>query len=167
MQPTIATGSLVVVVPQGEYQKGDIVTYRQTGTKEAVTHRIVEVSKDEDLGITSYRTQGDANKAPDPELVRGERVIGKVLAHAPFLGYPVGFAQTQTGFIALVIIPASLIVYSELMTAKTETLKAVSGWKAKRAEAKKQAEAEPKKETPVKTKPKLKRRTARPKKKQK
>ena len=124
MSPTILTGNLVVVMPQQDYQVNDVVTIRgENDPKVSVTHRIVEISEDKDLKLTSYRTKGDANNAPDPELVRKERVIGKAMFQIPYLGYVIAFAQTQTGLILLIIIPATLIIYSELLNIKNEVQK--------------------------------------------
>ena len=116
MSPAIPVGSLIVVAPSDSYREHDIINFGQEGRRDtSVTHRVVYVSRDEDLGTVSYRTQGDANQDADIELVRSDRVNGKVIFHLPYLGYPVSFAQTQTGFILLVIVPATIIIYSELV----------------------------------------------------
>jgi signal peptidase len=131
MRPTIPLGSIIVVWPQKDYQKDDIITFgSEANLKNTVTHRVVEVSKDNDLGTVNYRTKGDANNAPDTELIRSGRVVGKVVVHIPYLGYPVTFAQTQVGLIVLVIIPATLIVYSEISSIKNEL---ASMFKSKKA----------------------------------
>lgn len=121
MEPKLPVGSVILVAPATSYQEGDIINFRdETNAKQTVTHRIVTVSKDVDLGTIEYRTKGDANEDSDLELIRSERVNGKVIFHLPYLGYPIAFAQTQNGFIALVIIPATLIIYTELLNIKNE-----------------------------------------------
>ncbi len=61
-------------------------------------------------------TKGEANNAPDSWRISEEAVLGKVAFDVPFMGYPVGFAKTQKGFILLIVIPATIIVYSEAMS---------------------------------------------------
>lgn len=139
MEPAIPIGSLVVIAPVETYQKDDIINFRDEGnSNRTVTHRIVNISRDEDLNTTSYRTKGDANEDPDLELIRSERVNGKLIFHLPYLGYPVAFAQTQTGFITLVIIPATLIIYTELLNIKNE----ISAMFAKKKKESNEAEAD-------------------------
>lgn len=117
MEPRIPLGSVILVVPSKEYKAGDVITFgAETDRTKTVTHRIVDVSRDIDLGKVSYRTKGDANDSVDMELIDSGRVIGKVVFHLPLLGYAVAFAQTQMGLILLIIIPATIIIYSELVS---------------------------------------------------
>ncbi|MCL4367353.1 signal peptidase I, partial [Patescibacteria group bacterium] len=118
MEPAIKTGSLVVVKPSENYLPDDVITFKDGNN--TVTHRLMKVDYND--GIV-YQTKGDANNTPDLQQIRADKVIGKVIFNIPFLGYPVGFAKTPTGFILLVIIPATIIVYSELMNIKNETVK--------------------------------------------
>jgi len=116
MEPKIPVGSVIIAVPKSEYKEGDIITFgAETDRTKTVTHRIVEISRDLDLDKTSYRTKGDANESADMELIDSGRVIGKVVFHLPYLGYGVAFAQTQLGLILLIVIPATIIIYSELV----------------------------------------------------
>lgn len=130
MEPTIPTGSLIMV---GKYRledlkKGDIVTYQISGadSKEhaVVTHRLFEVKKDEQKQQTdkgeqvtityTYRTKGDANSEPDQYTINAGNIIGLYKWHVPKLGYVTAFAQTPTGFISLVIIPAAIVILWEI-----------------------------------------------------
>ncbi|MFW6110166.1 MAG: signal peptidase I [Patescibacteria group bacterium] len=115
MEPEIRKGSIVFVRAQDNYSEGDVVTYQARGNpNNTFTHRIVEVKRDEDINKTSYQTKGDANEDPDPGVVDSGRVLGKVFFTLPFFGYLVTFAKTQLGFILLVVIPGTIIVFSEL-----------------------------------------------------
>jgi len=50
MEPKLALGSVIAVVPQNEYKTGDIITFgAETDKTKTVTHRIVEISRDLDL----------------------------------------------------------------------------------------------------------------------
>ncbi len=127
MEPAIKTGSIVVVLPQKEYQKKDVITFlaepkaNLKDPKSTVTHRIVKIKKDKNK--ISYIVQGDANNAADRDPIPAASVLGKVQIALPFVGYAVAFTKTQVGFILLVIVPATLIVYSELMNIKNEIAK--------------------------------------------
>lgn len=133
MEPAIPLGSVVVVRPQEDYQKDDVVTVRsERSAKETVTHRIIEVVEGE--SGKKYQLKGDANEDPDRELVSQNRVIGKVVFDLPYLGYAVGFAQTQVGFIALIVVPATIIIYSEGVSIKKELEKMFKGKKDKNNE---------------------------------
>lgn len=127
MEPAIKTGSIVIILPQKEYQEKDVITFladpkaNLKDLKSTVTHRIVKVNKDKNK--VSYMVQGDANNASDREPIPASSVLGKVQLAVPWAGYAVAFTKTQVGFIMLVIVPATLIVYSELMNIKHEIAK--------------------------------------------
>jgi signal peptidase I len=135
MEPAIKTGSVVVVSPRDNYKKDDIITFSANpkvnlkDVKATVTHRIVGTSFDE--GRDTFITKGDANENPDREMISETRILGKVDFSLPYLGYIVAFTKTQTGFLLLIVIPATLIIYSELVSLKKELKKLVSKWKEK------------------------------------
>ena len=109
MEPVLKTGSVVVTIPQSEYKIADIVTFTAGPDKKATTtHRIVGI------GGGTIRTAGDANNQPDTALVNTGKIVGRVVLSVPYLGFLAGFAQTPRGFILLVIVPATIIVYEEL-----------------------------------------------------
>src|SRR5262249_32662304 len=79
MRPAISPGSLVIIhkTPLPDLKVGDIITYKTLGNqKQTITHRIVKT--DTRNRVPYFTTKGDANSAPDPEIVGG-RVVGKVL----------------------------------------------------------------------------------------
>jgi signal peptidase len=129
MEPTIKTGSLVFVRPGSNYSVGDIITFKNKlsddikNPKLTTTHRINSIEEKD--GSVIYATKGDANNAPDLSKTSKDLVLGKVVFMVPYLGYPVGYAKTQTGFVVLIVIPATIIVYSELMNIKEEAKRLV------------------------------------------
>lgn len=128
MEPSIKQGAVVVVKPVSEYKKGDVITVSEPANpKISLTHRIFEV-KEKD-GKTFYVTKGDANDTPDTEERPKENVLGKVIFSVPFVGYPIAFAKTKEGLIFLIIIPATLIIYSELISIKNEAKRLLKGRK--------------------------------------
>lgn len=123
MSPTINAGSLAFVIPQTNYQKGDIITFNTPLEKDeqknyVVTHRINDVKSEN--GDVLFETKGDANNAPDTLLTNQIHVIGKVSGAIPLLGYLIGFAKTQIGFLLVIIIPSLLIIYSEIQSISRE-----------------------------------------------
>ncbi len=132
MEPKLKLGSVILVLPKKQeiispvgflpkFQKGEIISY--LAGKETVTHRIVSLEKID--GKIFYQTKGDANQGADVEKIPEEKVLGKVAFSLPYLGYFISFAKTQMGFIALIIIPATIIVYSEILKIKEEIQKIV------------------------------------------
>lgn len=120
MEPAIKIGSLIAIAPSNTFETGDIITFKKNQS----------VNKKEKLGTTTHRivgteknniiTKGDANKSNDDKTIDKDLIIGKVKYIIPFLGYVISFAKTQTGFILLMVIPATIIIYSELLNIKKE-----------------------------------------------
>jgi signal peptidase len=123
MSPAIDAGDVVFVydVPSEKVQTDDIITFEQGGAGESnrVTHRVIAVLGSD--GERRFRTKGDANEEPDPTLVAPSRVIGVVKFHIPYIGYVTSFAQSKLGLVALVVIPAILLVASEIWDLATTT----------------------------------------------
>lgn len=125
MEPTIPVGSVVLVRGQDSYKVEDVITFLAESNANArnphltITHRIVGMDQTED-GKPLFITKGDANDVNDQEPVTESRVLGRAIGHIPYLGYPIAYAKTQTGFVVLIVIPATLIIYSELVKIKRE-----------------------------------------------
>ncbi len=118
MEPEIPQGSMVFVSQQDSYQVGDIITYKSNLGEIApkninVTHRIADIKNDN--GDTFYETKGDANTGKDPWTANKLDVLGKVTFHIPYVGYIIGFAKTKLGFIFIILIPALLIIFLEML----------------------------------------------------
>jgi signal peptidase I len=124
MEPKIKTGSVVIVKPDKEYQLGDVITFGEnTKTKKPTTHRIVEIIEEKDE--KSYVTKGDANNAEDGSPVEEDEILGKVLFSVPYFGYAVSAAQKPIGFMLIIVIPAVIIIYDELLNIKKEISKKI------------------------------------------
>lgn len=124
MEPLIPTGSVVLVLNKTfGYSVGDVITF-SLSKDTVVTHR-VHALEPEGLDLV-YRTQGDANKDPDPNPVSRDQVIGAVTYTIPYLGYLVKFAQTPKGFIFLVIVPGTIIIYEEIQNLRRELAKTMA-----------------------------------------
>ncbi|MCX6737607.1 MAG: signal peptidase I [Candidatus Parcubacteria bacterium] len=113
MEPTIKTGSVVMVKPVKDYKVGDIITFGPySKTKAPTTHRIFEIKTLD--GQSVYVTKGDANNAQDLREISKGDILGKVLFFVPYLGYAVEFAKQPLGFILVIAIPAIIIVGDEI-----------------------------------------------------
>ena len=118
MAPQIKIGSLILVKNEISYQVGEIITLQIANQEETITHRIVQI--DQEDGVNLYTTRGDANTAPDNEPVAHGAILGKVVLSLPFVGYIVAFSRTWPGVIILIIIPATVVIYDEIIKMKKE-----------------------------------------------
>jgi signal peptidase len=92
MQPAIEAGDLIIIKGQEEYEKNDIVTYRENNT--LITHRIVETNQSEVV------TKGDANNTSDKPILQSD-IEGKVILRLPGAGNIVLFLRKPTGILAV------------------------------------------------------------------
>jgi len=122
MEPTIKTGSLVFVKTNAAYSPNDIITfYKSDNSKETVTHRLIELKTEG--GHTLAITKGDANAAEDSQRILSNSIIGKAVFSVPHIGYPIAFARTLPGLVIFVIVPATIIIYDEILKIKEEIKK--------------------------------------------
>jgi signal peptidase len=116
MSPAMPAGAAIVVTPAGadSIRAGDVITFHSsTNPKLLVTHRVFEVTKDQD-GNLAFRTKGDANEEPDGVLVTPDRVLGRVVFSVPHAGQIANKLHTKTGFLFLMVLPTALIIAMEL-----------------------------------------------------
>lgn len=120
MEPKIKVGSLIITAPSGDYRIGDVVTYKipGRGMKNVVTHRIISAKGSGDN--QTFITKGDANNGQDLAPVPKDNIVGKMRLKIPYLGYLVGYVQTQLGLIIIIIIPTTIIVYREAQKIRRE-----------------------------------------------
>jgi signal peptidase len=110
MTGSIGRGSVVFeeVVPVSDLEVGDVITYMPPAESEIpnlVTHRIVSIKG------TTFRTKGDANPEADPwvfELTAATQP--RAVAHVPYVGYAIIALQDPTTRMAVIGVPASLVV---------------------------------------------------------
>lgn len=133
MEPALHTGSVVLTKEFPDYKIGDIITYQNSEVaKIPVTHRIYRI-KDTPEG-KAYISKGDANNVDDKAPIIKSQILGKVIFTLPLFGYVVQFSKTQFGFLAIVVIPATLIIYSELIKVKNEIVTMYSRRKSNKKE---------------------------------
>lgn len=121
MSGTIDRGSVAFdeQVPVGALHVGDVITYNPpTGARAGdstglVTHRIVSIRPGH--GDPVFRTEGDANQAPDPwTFTLDQPTQAKVVGHVPYVGYALAALEIRKMRMVLIGIPALLIAVSIL-----------------------------------------------------
>lgn len=115
MSPTFRTGTLLLIkqVDPQSIQAGDIITFRTNNDSLPTTHRVVEIL--EDNSTLKFVTRGDANNMNDPTPVDESNILGKVVLYIPLLGYVMGFIRTKQGIITVIIIPAFILMVSQII----------------------------------------------------
>ncbi|MEY4731393.1 MAG: type signal peptidase signal peptidase endoplasmic reticulum-type [Candidatus Parcubacteria bacterium] len=116
MEPTIHTGSVVVVKPASSYAVDDIVMFEggmrdEDGKRVPVTHRIVAMHTEGSR--TFYKTKGDANEEADTGEIMERSIFGRVLFSVPYVGFAVEAARRPYGFLAIILVPALIIVWDQ------------------------------------------------------
>lgn len=103
MEPTIKTGSYVIVRPVEEPKVGQVVMFDEAGSTVPIVHRVVAVN----AGGKTLTTRGDANGADDASISRSQ-IKGMVVDvfdrygayHRPY--------QIGVGLLSLALIGLSL-----------------------------------------------------------
>jgi signal peptidase len=115
MEPAIHLGSAIVVKPvdPAELAVGDVVSMQVGSERATYTHRIITVVDRPDGRW--IRTQGDANAAPDPTLVRATAVIGRVELAIPLIGYLLALLTLPVGVIFVLGLGATLLAIAWLL----------------------------------------------------
>lgn len=116
MEPTYATGSLVLAQPVdgSALQAGDIAAFWQG--EEVVTHRVQENVESEGELVT----KGDANAEPDVRPVLYQNVLGQVVFSVPLVGYFLIALGTTPGKLLLgwiVLTGAALCIIGSVINA--------------------------------------------------
>ena len=118
MEPEIKAGEFVLAHKQNEYKAGDVCSYK--GVSIPVTHRVMEVTRDNDGKITHYITAGDANFNEKNELVydgeiSADRFIGKIIFHSRWIGDAIGFIRTPYGTVLIILFGAGIYFVSQFL----------------------------------------------------
>lgn len=95
---------------------GDVITFISTATLTkgmTITHRVVDIKQEN--GEYLFYTKGDANLPQDMAPAKFSNVLGKVLFRIPKLGLLQHFLATKGGWLIVVVIPALLIIISDIL----------------------------------------------------
>lgn len=119
MEPNIKVYDVVIskkVKSPQDIKVGDVITFISTSSISkgmTITHRVIEVVET-DKGV-AYRTKGDNNLSPDTAPAEYSNVIGKVFLRIPQLGRVQSFIGTQSGWLIIIVIPALIIIISDIL----------------------------------------------------
>lgn len=101
MEPTIKTGSYVLIRPSEELKTGQVVMFDEVGSAVPIVHRIVAIN----AGGKTLTTRGDANGADDASIDRSQvrGVVADVFSqygayHRP---YQIGAGILSLGLVGL------------------------------------------------------------------
>lgn len=110
----IEAGDLIFVKPveAEDLKVGDVITYMEGST--VVTHRIVEITNDDD-GALLFGTKGDANNTADQEPVHEDNLVGIYTGRIPKVGDLAIFMQTPLGMIIFIGVPLVLFVGYDIL----------------------------------------------------
>lgn len=108
MEPTIKTGSYVLIRPTEEIKTGQVIMFDQVGSAVPIVHRVVAVN----AGGQTLTTRGDANGADDASIDRSQvrGVVTDVFSqygayHRPY--------QIGAGIFSLCLVGLSLLKSSK------------------------------------------------------
>lgn len=136
MSPGIPTGSVVYTQKTSEVGVGDVITFERKGVN--VTHRIIDTVDKNGKSVSSlvspipgapnpaeifYKVKGDANNAPDSDLVSKDKIVGRVIFNIPAFGSYASYLKTLPGFLILIVLPTLIFVAFELWNIKKEIVK--------------------------------------------
>lgn len=98
MEPNYPVGALIFVKEEDpeKLKIGDVITYR-LDEDTVVTHRIVEINRDEQ----TVTTKGDANEDKDGSPVSYSNIVGKAHFKVPYLGFIAMNIKTSKGIAAI------------------------------------------------------------------
>ena len=118
MEPKLPVGSCVYVKKRKfrEIAKGDVIMFLTEEKRLRVTHRVMEIDRENQRFVT----KGDANKDADSSTVKWENVCGVVVFSLPYLGYVQNFLGSIYGKITAGSILAGLFLLSELLEKENE-----------------------------------------------
>ena len=124
MQPTYATGDLVIVRTADAYGVGDVVAYRvpdgELGEGRIVIHRIIGGDSN------GFSLQGDNNDSPDPWLPSTADVVGRAWIAVPNLGRVLAYLHQPAVLAALAAAGVVMLLIARAPRVATEVSGAAS-----------------------------------------
>lgn len=109
MEPALEVGELIVTKPVKleEVKMGDIITFQTD--EQTISHRVVNIIEIDERPW--FQTKGDANEELDSNLVSSEgKEVRKVVFHVLYLGFAAQFMKNKWVFLALIGIPALILI---------------------------------------------------------
>ena len=122
MYDVIESGDLIIckTIDAKDVKEQDIISFfdPSSHTQSVVTHRVVEVTTDEN-GSIAWRTKGDANNVEDQVLVPAENLVGLYTGTCiSGAGDFVIFLSTTWGLVIFVALPLALLIIYDVIRRK-------------------------------------------------
>ncbi len=115
MSPHAQAGDAVLLkeASRDDINVGDVIAFHPLRSEGLTMHRVIDVRMVD--GKLHFRTKGDANATPDPNLAPAANMLGRVDARVPGLGRALLFATQRTGRMLLVVVPALFLIAREVL----------------------------------------------------
>ena len=120
MEPTIPTGSLIIVhkANASDIRVGDVICFYSADPQiEGMpnTHRVADVRNED--GKLSFITQGDASDTPDQYPVSADRLVG-VYVRSFQMGKALDVMHSRYFFFFVLLIPMCVVIFLEFLHVK-------------------------------------------------
>lgn len=125
MEPRLNINDIIIVkkgYTNDQYKVGNIITFKNK-KGEIITHRISRIVK-ADLQ-NAYITKGDSNNAEDEELIKYDKIIGKVVYTMPRFGLVMKLLKNKAFFTMCIGVLILIIIYDNKLKKKKEERKLV------------------------------------------
>ena len=116
MEPALTPGDVVLSdpLPPLEVRPGDVVSFHDPSRHgELVTHRVEGMRRSGP--VVRFVTKGDANSVSETWTVAADGRIGRATMTVPKVGHVLQLAGSRHGKLALIALPAFLLVMLELV----------------------------------------------------
>ena len=116
MEPALGVGDVVLSRKSSplDVRPGDVVTFEDPSRGgELVTHRVERMRRTG--GEVTFVTRGDANDVSERWTVAADGTIGRATIRVPKVGYVLSWTSGRDGKLALIVVPATLLVLLELV----------------------------------------------------
>jgi signal peptidase I len=116
MVPSVPTNALAFVSPisPSDVAENDVISFNDpTDRRRVILHRVTKVVDNNGSG-RFFRTQGDANATPDPLLVPGADVRGRLRWHVPKIGVLFRALRPPFSYVVLLVPAFCFVIWGEL-----------------------------------------------------
>ncbi len=112
MMPYLNKGDLIfsIGVTPSSLKVGDVILFRSPQDPDIIiVHRIFKIIYRNETTIL-IQTKGDNNSVPDPWIINGDQVLGKVIFKIPYLGWPSIISNQISWFLPLIILMIIIVI---------------------------------------------------------
>ena len=113
MEPNYNIGDIIIIKEKSEdeIKVGDVINFVLTNENNTVTHRVVNIIKENDKIL--YQTKGDNNTSVDSDLISFDKVHGIIVYKICKLGLVISKILSGTGIFIIVLFMFLSYLYSD------------------------------------------------------